>query len=103
MKKKVEELVERTKLTPEEIKDLMPLNDGYTYYQSFGEAVAEAQTQKFLNDPDLAVIVKCERCDGRGVFHSQWHEYEEGKSITCSQCHGTGIIPIPLAPALKEK
>ena len=56
MDKRIEERVERTKLRPAEIKDLMPLNDGYTYYQSFGEAVAKAQINKFLNEPDLALI-----------------------------------------------
>ena len=52
--------------------------------------------------PDLALIEKCERCAGNGVFHSSGYEYGEDKPISCSQCHGTGIIPIPLAEALKE-
>lgn len=55
----------------------------------------------FLSDPDLAMITKCERCDGQGVFHTPGYEYGEDKPIECSQCHGTGIIPIPLSE-LKE-
>jgi len=55
-----------------------------------------------LSIPDLALIVECERCAGRGVFHSEGYGYGEDKPITCSQCHGTGIVPISLASILKE-
>lgn len=41
------------RLTPEEIEALNPVNDGYAYYQAFGEAVAQRQLeqcQKYLAD-----------------------------------------------------
>ena len=65
------------------------------------EVMALIQNGELDKLPEL-LIVECERCAGRGVFHSERYECAEDKPITCSQCHGTGIIPIPLAEMLKE-
>ncbi|KKN00947.1 hypothetical protein LCGC14_1132770 [marine sediment metagenome] len=88
---KIKELVERTKLRSAEIKDLMPINDGYTYYQSFGEAVVRAQIQKFLNDPDLALIDR-EKLEKGEIFVA---------GHTIATMEALAEVVIPLADALK--
>jgi len=66
-------------------------------------SIYKDRAKQILSRPKLALMVKCERCAGRGVFHSERYECREDKPITCSQCHGTGIIPIPLAEALRRQ
>ncbi|GAH33582.1 unnamed protein product, partial [marine sediment metagenome] len=38
-------MTDKRLLSPEEIKALLPVKDGYTYYESFGEAVAKNQDE----------------------------------------------------------
>ena len=35
-------------LSPKEIKEKLPLDDGYSYYMSFGDAIAKAQLKKVV-------------------------------------------------------
>ena len=97
----IKELIERVKLTDEEI--IQALKKGKIYMPGVitdeDRIVIEAQLNKVLNDPDLALIKYCE-CGGKG--------YEEGGDgapcwhVECAKCHDTGIIVIPLRDAMKE-
>ena len=104
----IKELIERVKLTPEvnpyngeaiKLKKGLVLEGQLLTRQEIFEAGAEAQLNKVLNDPDLALIKYCE-CGGKG--------YEEGGDgapcwhVECAKCHDTGIIVIPLRDAMKE-
>lgn len=39
--------IDKIRLTPEYIKSKRPPDDGYLYYQGFGEAIADKATDKF--------------------------------------------------------
>ena len=97
--KEVEELVEWVADKVKRVPITVHSNEGNWIITSEDR---QKLAKQILSHLDLALVVKCERCAGRGVFHSEGYGYGEDKPITCSQCHGTGIIPIPLAEMLKE-
>ena len=90
MNKQVEELVKRVSLTLEEIIKLLPVDDGYPYYKAFGEAVAQAQLNKVLNDPDLYTI-------------APWNYSDKTPTIACISHKSKWWGVIPLGEVLKKE
>jgi len=60
--------------------------------------------KQILSHPKLALIANCELCEGNGYLPND----DTGElnhpvgGIRCPICHETGIIPVPLAEALKQ-
>ncbi len=114
MNKQVKELRERVRLTLEEIDAAWPAKT--PQYDTIEEtlekgiligakAIAKAQLNKVLNDPDLALIDKCKPCEGTGYLPDD----DTGEpnppvgGIRCPHCEGPGIIVLPLVDEFKEK
>ena len=109
MNKKVEGLVERVRLTDEEIsQSWYCAKTGGLTLKHRARFVAEAQLNKVLNDPDLALIDRKKVPDELDCVDCLTPEDKE-----CYQCYiyegfgkaiRTGYLPvIPLAEALKRK
>ncbi len=99
--KQVEELVERVRLTDEELKsirDIVRYGDPYASADRealIAQKTSEAQLNKFLNDPDLALIDR----GGKLRFIIGVEKVEP----TSDLAKGNVYCVIPLAEALEEE
>ena len=94
MSKEVAELLKRVRLTEKEIQGIWDTDEGWISWVQYGEAVAEAQIDKVLNDPDLALI------DRDAILRDIGFTKFEGSIAKMLNAGYKKVIP--LAEALKE-